>query len=289
MNTIRIAAAATLIEALLGTGLSRTKIKQLVKYRAIRVDGVAATRPDQPVQAGMVVTIASEKENTDPYPPCPGLPIVYEDQDIVVLDKPAGLLTIASASEKDRTVYATMRRCLAKRPGGGTIFILHRLDQGVSGLLVLAKTEAARDTLRATWSQVEQRFLALVEGRPEAMEGTVHSMLRESKAHRVYSLRPGEGGGKPAKTGYRVLRCGEESALVELVPMTSRKNQLRVHMSDLGHPVVGDKKYGAATNPLRRMALHASFIRFPHPTTGEPMTLHLDPPSGFNILAATPV
>ncbi|MBM9537473.1 pseudouridine synthase [Desulfobulbus alkaliphilus] len=284
MKKIEVREATTLLTVLLKAGYSRTKIKQLLKYRAVRQAEQPLTRIDQELAPGTSITIISEKEASGRYRPCPGLPIVYEDEDILVINKPAGLLTIASATEREKTVYYRLTACLKDRAGKERIFLVHRLDQGASGLLVFAKTDTAQRALLAAWPDVRTRYRVIVEGVPQQSSGTVQSCLCESKIHRVYSVATDKGIGKYAETAYRVVRVQGEYALLEVIPVTSRKNQIRVHLADLGHPVVGDKKYGARTDPLRRMALQSSFLAFTHPVSGKAMEFSLEQPAAFKIL-----
>lgn len=285
MKSIAIEQTTTVLEALLKNGYSRTKIKQLLKYRAVQVDAVAVSQLEHPLAPGNLLTITTEKEPPVRPLDCPGIDILYEDADLLVINKPAGLLTIASAKEKTNTAFYKLSACLSARPQGrDRVFVVHRLDQGASGLLLFAKNEAAQHALQKSWPKVEKKFLVVVEGQLPRESGQVSGYLRESTIHRMHATTQNNAEGKYAETHYRVVRsCGEYS-LVEVELITTRKNQLRVHLADLGHPVVGDKKYGAQTDPIKRMAVHASFLAFPHPTTGEPMSFTLAMPHKFNIL-----
>ena len=172
MKSITIQEASTVLAALLEHGYSRTKIKQLLKYRAVQVDGRPVQRLEHALVPGNKITITSEKEATEQPADCPGIKIVYEDGDILVIDKPAGLLTIASASEKNRTAFYKVSACLSARPQGRDgVFVVHRLDQGPSGLLVFAKNEAAQHELQNSWTQAEKQFLVVVEGEPAQKKG----------------------------------------------------------------------------------------------------------------------
>ena len=284
MKKIDVQEATTLLALLLKAGYSRTKIKQLLKYRAVRQDDRPLTRIDQTLAVGDSLTVASEKEEGGRYRPCPGLPIVYEDEDILVIDKPSGLLTIASATEKKRTAYYKLTACLQEREGEARVFIVHRLDQGTSGLLVFAENETVKHALQGSWSEVRKRYRAIVEGVPQKSSGTISGYLCESKIHRVYSVATDTEAGKYAETEYKLVRTEGEYSLLEVIPVTGRKNQIRVHLADLGHPVVGDKKYGAKTDPIRRLALQSCFLAFVHPTSGKPMEFSLEQPTKFNTL-----
>lgn len=285
MKSIPIKETTTLLATLLQSGYSRTKIKQLLKYRAVQIDGVIVSRPESPLSSGNLVTITTEKEAAERPVDCPGIKIIHEDEDIVVINKPAGLLTIASASEKSKTAFYKLSSCLSARPQGpDRVFVVHRLDQGASGLLVFAKNEAAQHALQKSWPEAEKQFLAVVEGQVAQANGKVSGYLCESQTHRMFTTTKTNSEAKYAETAYQVLRSSTEFTLVEVRLITARKNQLRVHLADLGHPVVGDKKYGAKTDPIKRLAVHASLLAFPHPTTGEPMRFTLPMPQKFNIL-----
>ncbi len=287
MKKIKVTEETTLLALLLQSGYSRTKGKQLLKYRAVAVNDQPAKRLDQVLAPGDLLIITSEKEVSSGYPPCPGQNIIYEDADILVIDKPPGLLTIASETEKTKTAYHQLTACLGERSDGqARVFIVHRLDQGTSGLLVFAKNEIAKHTLQGSWQDAQKKYRALAEGRPQKDSGTISSYLCESKIHRVYSIKTDNGEGKYAETQYQVVQSGDEYTLLDITLITGRKNQIRVHLADLGHPVAGDKKYGAKTDPIKRLALQAYFLAFNHPVSGKPMEFTLDPPAKFSSLLA---
>ncbi|MFZ5758597.1 MAG: RluA family pseudouridine synthase [Thermodesulfobacteriota bacterium] len=287
MNRFVAKEKTTLLDLLTAAGYSRTKVKQLTRYRAIMVNERPVGRFDQDLQAGDVVTVGNERELQGRIGRCEGLEILYEDDDIIVVDKPAGLLTIASATEKEKTAYYRLTACLNREDRHGRsaarqrVFIVHRLDQGTSGLLVFARNEAAKRSLQDGWLQAEKRYVAVVEGIPLDRTGRLESYLYESSALRVYSKKTDDGTGKHAVTDYKVMRAGNGRALLDITLLTGRKNQIRVHMAEMGHPVVGDKKYGAARDPLGRLALHACFLAFPHPASGNRLEFTLKIPAGF--------
>lgn len=275
----------TLLTLLTGAGYSRTKVKQLIKYRALAVNDLAVTRPDHALLPGDAVTLKAEQDASAKTVQCPGLEIVFEDEDIIVIDKPAGLLTIASATEKVKTAFYKLTAYLKERSGGkDRLFIVHRLDQGTSGLLVFAKNETVKRTLQGRWEEANKKYRVVVEGVPRQKSGKVSSYLRETKALRVYSVDSDNGEGKYAETGYEMVKASDKYALLEITLFTGRKNQIRVHMADLGHPVAGDKKYGAKTDPLKRLCLHACFLAFPHPTTDKLLEFTSQMPARFEAL-----
>ncbi len=285
MKKMKMDEKTTLLAALIKHGYSRTKVKQLLKYRAVSVGELPATRLDQVLAAGEILTITSEKEGGTQYPPCLGLDIIYEDEDILVIDKPPGLLTIASETEKTKTAYHKLTTCISERTGGKErIFIIHRLDQGTSGLLVFAKNEEAKHIMQGAWQDAHKKYRAIVEGVPQRSSDTISSYLCESKIHRVYSVATDNGEGKYAQTEYEVVQAEGEYALLDINLLTGRKNQIRVHLADIGHPVVGDKKYGAKTDPIKRLALQSYALAFNHPVSGTPLSFTLDMPPKFKSL-----
>jgi 23S rRNA pseudouridine1911/1915/1917 synthase len=271
MKKIPIPSDMELLTLLTDSGYTKTKAKQLIKHGAVAIGDKAARRPDQLAPSGETVCIYSEQEMRERAGTCPGLTIVYEDEAIIVIDKPAGLLTIATEKEKRKTAFYLLSSYLKEREREREksqqvrIFIVHRLDQGTSGLLVFAKNETVKQILQDQWEQADKQYAAIVEGVPPKKEGRITSMLAESKAMRVYSVRGNTEQGKEATTGYTVKKAGEDYALLDITLLTGRKNQIRVHMADLGHPIAGDKKYGAKTNPLGRLGLHAYKLSFNHP------------------------
>lgn len=213
------------------------------------------------------------------------LEILYEDDDLIVVDKPAGLLTIGTETNKTKTVYFILTDYVRKgcAKSRNRIFIVHRLDQWTSGVLIFAKSEEIKMRLQEQWKDTQKKYLAVIHGRLSQKEGIISSYLAENKAYVVYSTKdPSKG--KLSHTAYKVLKETKQFSLLEISLLTGRKNQIRVHFADIGRPVAGDRKYGKADNGLKRLALHAESISFKHPTTGKPMTFESKPPSYFNNL-----
>jgi len=212
-----------------------------------------------------------------------GLAILYEDADIIVIDKPAGLLTIATDKEKSETAYFILTDYVRKGSARSRarVFIVHRLDRDTSGFLVFAKTFASKTTLQEDWATTEKHYLAIVHGKPVKKADTITSYLAENKVHRVYSTMNSRQG-RLASTGYKVLKEAKGMTLLDVHLLTGRKNQIRVHLADIGHPVVGDKKYGDAKGARARLALHAWTLSFVHPVSGQRMTLVAPPPLSFS-------
>lgn len=215
----------------------------------------------------------------------PGLIILHEDRDILVADKPAGMLTMATDAEKTRTAYFALTDYVRKGnpKSRHRIFIVHRLDRETSGVLVFAKTEEAKRALQDGWRETIKHYLAVVHGRMDTPSGTVISHLVESGVHKVYSTRD-TSVGKLAQTAWRVVREAGTFTLLELTLLTGRKHQIRVQMADLGHPVVGDKKYGQKGDSFPRLALHARSLTLAHPFSGQTMTFEAPVPGVFSRL-----
>jgi 23S rRNA pseudouridine1911/1915/1917 synthase len=251
-------------------GLSRKQAKDLLRFRAVTVARMTTVRHDTQLEPGDVVTIAAGKQVPAPSLDRHGLKIVYLDEDIVIVDKSAGLLSMGSDGEKERTAHRILNQHLKELTGSDSqqAFIVHRLDRETSGLMMFARSRAIQAALQENWKTVTKKYLAVVEGAPAKAEGTLRDNLVESKSLRMHRV---DRGGAVAITHYRVLRKGRYDSLVELTLETGRKNQIRVQMAGLGHPVVGDRKYGAATDPARRLALHSCELNFRHPVSGAPM------------------
>jgi RluA family pseudouridine synthase len=214
-----------------------------------------------------------------------GLALLYEDRDILVVNKPAGLLTMATDSEKARTAYFILTDYVRKghRKSRNRIFIVHRLDRETSGILIFAKTIEAKLYLQQHWDTAEKKYLAVVYGRMEKEKEIISTHLAENKAQLVYSTSD-RSKGRLARTVYRVLQQTKDFALLEVDLLTGRKHQIRVHLADIGHPVVGDSKYGKENRRHRDLALHARSLAVTHPFTGERLTFETAAPAYFSHL-----
>ena len=262
-------------------GLSRKQAKDLLRFRAVTVKGKATVRHDTELAPGDVVTIAARKQVGDAALERQGLAILHLDDAVVVVEKPAGLLSMGSEREKEKTVYRILNMHLKTlmRTPAQQVFIVHRLDRETSGLMMFARTESTQAALQRNWKGVIKRYLAIVEGVPADAHGTLKDRLVESRSLVVHRV---EEGGEVAITHYRVLRAKGARSLLELTLETGRRNQIRVQLAELGHPVIGDRKYGAKfsakigpkTGPAGRLALHASELKFRHPVSGVPMEFH---------------
>lgn len=263
---------------------SRTKIKSLLTKRIVYVDNVITTQYNYPLQPGMKVQISRDKHVHEFRSRL--LKIVYEDAYIIVVEKSEGLLSVNTERQKERTAYTILNEYVRRTNKRNRIYIVHRLDRDTSGLMMFAKDEKTQHTLRDNWHQIvfDRRYVAVVDGEMERNQGTVHSWLTDRTLY-VYSS-PTDDGGKEAITHYRTIKRNKDYSLIELNLETGRKNQIRVHMQDLNHPIVGDGRYGRedAPNPLGRLALHAFKLCFYHPVTGEIMRFETPYPASFKAL-----
>ncbi|NQU40129.1 MAG: RluA family pseudouridine synthase [Lentisphaerae bacterium] len=214
-----------------------------------------------------------------------GLTFLYEDRDILVVDKARGLLTISSETVRENTAYWLLndyvRRGIEK--SRKRVFIVHRLDRDTSGVLVFAKSETAKRFLQEEWPTFSKKYIAVVHGVPPKQEGVITSFLTENSAHKVYSVSDPKQG-KLAKTRYKVVRERGGLSLLEIELLTGRKNQIRVHLSEGGCPVVGDQKYGSKRGGRQRLALHAASLTLRHPHTNAELTFEAPLPSYFGHL-----
>ena len=214
-----------------------------------------------------------------------GLKILYEDQDILVVSKTNGLLTVSTDKEKDKTAHFLLNDYVKKgnARSKNRVFIVHRLDRDASGILVFAKNEKVKRYLQDEWGAFNKKYFAVVHGKLHDKEGIITSYLLENKVHRMYSVKEA-GKGKFSKTGYKVLKESGKYSLLEIYLFTGRKNQIRVHLSEKGHPVVGDKMYGRIDKGIKRLALHAASLTISHPFTKEKMIFETEPPLYFKTL-----
>jgi len=249
--------------------MTRTKVKQILKHGAVSVNGIAVTRHDYPVRPGDRIAIGRDQGSGALARA--GIAVAYEDALAIVIDKPSGLLTVATNAEKLDTAFARLAALLAARRSGRP-FVVHRLDRETSGLLLFARTASARDRLQENWETAAKTYLAVVEGKPRPAEGVVENFLVEGRDLRVRAASPG-GEAKRAISHYRIVAENRANSLVEVELKTGRKHQIRVHLAGLGCPVIGDKAYGAATNPAGRLGLHAWRLAFDHPDDGRRVEL----------------
>ena len=252
-------------------GVPKGKLKSYLEHRQISVNGYVTSKFDYRVKGGQTVRI--RRSDT----PTSELDIIYEDDYLLAVNKPAGLLSIASDTEKDRTAYRIL-----KDSGKNAIFVVHRLDKDTSGVLLFAKNAEIREELQNNWDKTPRReYTAICEGIFAEKRGRCDTILKETSIHHLYSVPFGEG--KRAITNYEVIGEKGDYSMLKVWIETGRKNQIRVHMSELSHPVVGDKKYGAKSNPLGRLGLHANMLEIIHPVTKMPLIIKAKPDEKFKL------
>ena len=275
---------APLLEYLLQTitGQSRTKIKATLQGRGIKVDGKNVTQFDFPLKPGMKVAVSKSKRN-DSFKNR-FVKLVYEDRYLVVVEKAAGILSMA-AGHSSLNVKAVLDDYFRKTRQHCTAHVVHRLDRDTSGLMVYAKDMETEQRLEHEWHQIvyDRRYVAVVSGEMEEDGGTIANWLKDNKAFVTYSS-PVDNGGKYAITHFHTLNRTTSHSLVEFKLETGRKNQIRVHAADMGHPVCGDVKYGNGDDPLHRLCLHAFLLCFYHPITRERMEFETPFPTAFRSL-----
>ena len=279
--TFKVAKDAVLIEFIMEKmyGISRNRAKALITNRVVLVNNAITTHPLAELKAGQVVQIDRSKRKMSFH--SNELDIVYEDPYLLIIDKHPGLLSMSNNS-RQQTVQTVLNRYLEKGGGRNTSHLVHRLDRDTSGLMVYAKDVQTQQSLINGWQQLvtDRRYIALVEGELENSRGRIQSWLTEDKRFITHSS-PVDNGGKLAVTHYEVMASSNGYSLVECELETGRKNQIRVHMADLGHPVVGDHKYGSENDPIRRLGLHAYMLCFVHPVTGKHMRFETPVPALF--------
>lgn len=261
---------------------SRTKIKAILQGRGIKVNGKIVTQYNFPLKPGMKISVSRRKENNtfkSKY-----LKIVYEDRWIIVIEKNCGILSMA-AGHSSLNVKTVLDDYLHKSRQKCSIHVVHRLDRDTSGLMIYAKDYETEQVLERNWHNIvyDRRYVAVVSGEIVEDGGTISSWLKDNKAYITYSSQT-DNGGKFAVTHFNVLARTTEHTLVEFKLETGRKNQIRVHSADIGHPVCGDTKYGNGDNPLLRLCLHAYILCFYHPVTGERLEFETPIPASFNKL-----
>ncbi len=264
-------------------GISRNKVKSLLTKRVVYVNQVITTQYNFQLQPGMKVQISNvrgQKEFRSSL-----LKIVYEDAYLIVVEKREGLLSIATNREKERTAHSILNEYVQRSAREHRVFIVHRLDRDTSGLMVFAKDAKTKQKLQDNWEEIvtDRRYVAVVSGYVEQDSGTITSWMKDNKMFVSYSSMSNNGGDK-AITHYKVIKRANGYSLLELELETGRKNQIRVHMQDIKHPVIGDEKYGDGVIPIGRLGLHAFKLYFYHPVTGELMKFETPYPSAFKNL-----
>jgi 23S rRNA pseudouridine1911/1915/1917 synthase len=266
---------------------SRTAVKSLLSRRQVSVNGEITTQFNHPLTRGQQVVIqraGEEKTATNRR-----LNIVFEDAHLIVIDKRPGLLAIATDVERGMNAYSLLSEHVKKANPRNRIFVVHRLDRETSGLMMFAKSQAVQQALQTNWCEavLERTYVAVVQGQVTQTAGTVTSWLKENKALVMRSSHTLQEGQK-AVTRFRLLQSNPRYSLLEVSLDTGRKNQIRVHLQDLGHSVIGDPKYGATHDPIHRLGLHARVLAFRHPVTGEALRFESPIPQEFSRLFHRP-
>jgi 23S rRNA pseudouridine1911/1915/1917 synthase len=265
---------------------SRAAVKSLLERRQISVDGETVTQFNHQLSVGQMISIG-RAAGAGPAARS-GVKIIFEDAHLIVIEKRAGLLSIATEMEREKTAYSFLSEHVKCADARSRIFVIHRLDRETSGLMMFAKSTTVQAALQGDWQEsvLERIYAAVVEGRPTRTPGTITSWLKENKSLQMISS-PTPNDGQKAVTHYHVMQNGSKKySLMEITLETGRKNQIRVHMQDLGHSVVGDKKYGATQNPIGRLALHARVLAFRHPITGKTLRFESPVPKEFTTLVS---
>lgn len=260
---------------------SRTTVKSWLSHRQVAVNGIPVTAYDTPVNRGDEILINLEKgfgRLTHPR-----LKIVFEDEYLLVVDKGYGLLSVATDKIRDKTAFRILSDYLKENDPAAKLFVVHRLDRDTSGLLMYAKSEKIQSMLQRSWNELvtDRRYAAVIAGGMEPEAGEITSYLAENSAHQVYSTNDPQKG-RYACTRYETLKTNGKYSLLSLQLETGRKNQIRVHLAESGHPIAGDRRYGSHDNPAGRLALHAYRLQFVHPVTRREMAFESPIPARFS-------
>ena len=295
-TSYRVEAPAELLPFLLTKmgGMTRTSVKQLLGQRRVKVNNAIQTRHDTPLRKGDLITIESGRGNAELRHP--KLRIIYEDDALIVVEKKNGLLTVPyNPKSTETTALSILKDYVKKQSRQASVYVVHRLDRETSGVLVFAKSPELQEYMRTYWRQLvsKRTYVALVEGKLQKREGTITSWLTEDNRTAMVYSSPTDNGGQKAITHYQVVKestlqsddtaLTAEYSLVELNLETGRTNQIRVHMASMGHPVVGDRKYGHGneSSPIDRLCLHARTLEFIHPMTEKKVRFEASTPKEF--------
>lgn len=272
-----------LLEFLLETfkGQSRNSVKSLLGSHRVTVDGAPVTQFNFKLVPGDTIIISSSPIRKKTRS---NLPIIYEDEEIIVINKPSGLLSIASDKEKGSTAYRMLSDYVQQKDKHNRVFVVHRLDEDTSGVLMVAKNPKIQQALQDNWNDIvtKRGYYAIVEGSMPQKSGTIKSYLKKNAQNMMYSSK--DKNGQLSVTHYNVMQDNGEYSLLDVNIDTGRKNQIRVHLGDLGHHVIGDDKYGDPANPIKRLGLHAYCLELTHPITGKKMKFTAPTPKEFGII-----
>ncbi|WP_442508891.1 RluA family pseudouridine synthase [Novipirellula sp. SH528] len=265
-----------LIETLSDT--KRTRVKEILRSGLVHVNGASSTQHDIQIGPHDAVEIRSERAVVQRSLP---FDVLFEDGSLFVINKPNGLLTVGNKHEKNRTVESIVNQALASQRQ--RCYIVQRLDLYTSGVLLLAKTEPAQKKIKDNWGKSDKFYHAIVEGAPNPTQATLTHFLSEDERLLVHASRTPDRGAIKATLSYETLKCQDAHTLIRVKLKTGKKNQIRAQMSAIGHPIAGDAKYGATTNPIDRLCLHASSLTLLHPTTNQRVTFTAPLPNGMDL------
>ena len=257
--------------------MPKKRIKQYLTHGSIYVNNNRVKQYNYHLIPGMNIMIDTDSKNKKTLP----FEVLFEDDQIIVVNKPSGLLTIATAKEKDRTLYHIVREYLVSKDKNAKVFIVHRLDKDTSGIVLLAKNEKIKNQLQENWNEYVslREYVAVVHGHLKEESGRIVQNLMETKTNLVYVSKHGEG--KEAITNYKVVKENKDYSLVSINIETGRKNQIRVAFQTLRHPIVGDKKYGEKTDKETRLYLHANRLRVYYPVLKKDILFETANPQEF--------
>ena len=262
-------------------GMSRTSVKSLLAHRQVMVNNKIATQFNLVLQSNDLVSVNSGRGSIELSHP--KLKIIFEDAHLIVVEKKEGLLTVSTGNSDETTAFSILKYHVKKSSPQNRIFVVHRLDRETSGVIMFAKNKEVQLILQENWHRIITRriYVALVEGKVEKEQDTIVTWLTENeKSLKIHSSST-DNGGQQAITHYKCIKSNENYSLLEIELETGRKNQIRVHMQEIGHPVVGDKKYGAGISPIGRLGLHARLLAFYHPVTTEIVSFETPVPRNF--------
>ena len=265
-------------------GMNKTKIRNLLKYRRIELNGKIVERADESVIENDQITIDYENKQDSSSKKFP-LPILFEDEYFIAVEKPAGIITSGKDVHQNVTLHELVSVYLMdKTKGKQNAFIIHRLDKEVSGIVLMSKAEKWQEVMKDNWQKCKKKYYAFVEGCPKPNAGKIETYLQDTQ-EQVGVVTNNKDEGKLAITHYKLLKKIGKNSLLEVELETGRKNQIRVHLSHIGCPIVGDRKYGADASVLRQIRLHAYSLEFPHPVTEKMIRVISQPPSNFTVVS----
>ena len=280
---LKVAASSELMDFLLTKmgGMSRTSVKSLLAHRQVFVNGKITTQYNFVLQANDIIVVTSSRGNIELTHP--KLRIIFEDAHLIVVEKKEGLLTVSTGKSEETTAFSILKNHVKKANPQNRIYVVHRLDRETSGILVFAKSRDIQLALQENWHRNVKRrvYVALVEGKVVKPKDTIVSWLTENEKSLKIHSSTFDNGGQQAVTHYRVIKSDNRFSLLEIELETGRKNQIRVHMQSIGHPIVSDKKYGSVSNPIGRLGLHARMLEFKHPVSQEVVSFETPVPRNF--------